>query len=158
VAASILADKPRHKALLEAVAELSGGWKRGPFTAADGGKRARGVAMASPFGSEVATIAEVSIKDGAIVVHDVWVAIDPGRIVNPAIIEAQVNSAVALGLSSALLEKSSMWTVCPGRATSTITQFYPRAGCRVCMSASSRVARRWAALASRASLACRQPW
>jgi isoquinoline 1-oxidoreductase beta subunit len=61
--------------------------------------------MASPFGSEVATIAEVSIKDGAIVVHDVWVAIDPGRIVNPAIIEAQVNSAAALGLSSALLEE-----------------------------------------------------
>jgi isoquinoline 1-oxidoreductase beta subunit len=101
----LLADKPRHKALLEAVAELSGGWKRGPFTTADGGKRARGVAMASPFGSEVATIAEVSIKDDAIVVHDVWVAIDPGRIVNPAIIEAQVNSAAALGLSSALLEE-----------------------------------------------------
>jgi CO/xanthine dehydrogenase Mo-binding subunit len=55
--------------------------------------------------SEVATIAKVSIKDGDIVVHDVWVAIDPGRIVNPAIIEAQVNSAVALGLSSALLEE-----------------------------------------------------
>ena len=101
----LLADKPRHKTLLEAVGELSGGWKRGPFTAADGSKRARGVAMASPFGSEVATIAEVSLKDGAVRVHDVWVAIDPGRIVNPAIIESQVNSAVALGLSSALLEE-----------------------------------------------------
>ncbi|MCQ4163008.1 molybdopterin-dependent oxidoreductase, partial [Roseomonas sp. GC11] len=101
----LLAGKPRHKALLEAVADLSGGWKRGPFTAADGTRRARGVAMASPFGSEVATIAEASVKDGAVVVHDVWVAIDPGRMVNPAIIEAQVNSAVALGLSSALLEE-----------------------------------------------------
>ncbi|MGY8634921.1 xanthine dehydrogenase family protein molybdopterin-binding subunit [Bradyrhizobium sp. 14AA] len=101
----LLADKPRHKALLQAVADLSGGWKRGPFTAADGGKRARGVAMASPFGSEVATIAEVSLKSGMVTVHDVWVAIDPGRIVNPGIIEAQVNSAVALGLSSALLEE-----------------------------------------------------
>ncbi|WP_149536329.1 xanthine dehydrogenase family protein molybdopterin-binding subunit [Siccirubricoccus phaeus] len=101
----LLAEKPRHKALLEAVGELSGGWKRGPYDAADGTKRARGVAMASPFGSEVATIAEVSLKDGAVVVHDVWVAVDPGRMVNPAIIEAQVNSAVALGLSSALLEE-----------------------------------------------------
>ncbi|PWC38784.1 molybdopterin cofactor-binding domain-containing protein [Azospirillum sp. TSO22-1] len=101
----LLADKPRHKALLEAVGDLSGGWRRGPFTAADGSRRARGVAMASPFGSEVATIAEVSVKDGAVAVHDVWVAIDPGRIVNPAIIKAQVNSAVALGLSSALLEQ-----------------------------------------------------
>jgi isoquinoline 1-oxidoreductase beta subunit len=101
----LLANQPRHKALLEAAGELSGGWRRGPFTAADGTKRARGVAMASPFGSEVATIAEVSVRDGTVVVHDVWVAIDPGRIVNPAIIEAQVNSAVALGLSSALLEE-----------------------------------------------------
>jgi isoquinoline 1-oxidoreductase beta subunit len=101
----LLADSPRHRTLLEAVAELSGGWRRGPFTAEDGTRRARGVAMASPFASEVATIAEVSLQQGEVVVHDVWVAIDPGSIVNPAIIEAQVNSAVALGLSSALLEE-----------------------------------------------------
>lgn len=101
----LLAEKPRHKRLLEAVGELSGGWKRGPYLAEDGTRRARGVAMASPFGSEVATIAEVSLESGEAVVHDVWVAIDPGSIVNPAIIEAQVNSAVALGLSSALLEE-----------------------------------------------------
>jgi isoquinoline 1-oxidoreductase beta subunit len=101
----LLADSPRHSNLLEAVADLSGGWKRGPFAAEDGTRRARGVAMASPFGSEVATIAEVSLRDGGVVVHDVWVAIDPGSIVNPGIIEAQVNSAVALGLSSALLEE-----------------------------------------------------
>ncbi|WEX89618.1 xanthine dehydrogenase family protein molybdopterin-binding subunit [Sinorhizobium garamanticum] len=101
----LLADNPRHRTLLEAVAELSGGWRRGPFTAEDGTRRARGVAMASPFGSEVATIAEVSLKQSEIIVHDVWVAIDPGSIVNPAIIDAQVNSAVALGLSSALLEE-----------------------------------------------------
>ncbi len=102
----LLADKPRHKALLQAVAELSGGWKRGPFSASDGSKRARGVAMASPFGSEVATIAEVSIENGSVVAHDVWVAFDPGSIVNPAIVEAQVRSAVALGLSSTLLEEA----------------------------------------------------
>lgn len=101
----LLAGSPRHKALLEAVADLAGGWRRGPFTAADGSRRARGVAMASPFGSEVATITEVSLRDGEVVVHDVWVAIDPGSIVNPAVIEAQVTSAVALGLSSALLEE-----------------------------------------------------
>ncbi|WEX91060.1 xanthine dehydrogenase family protein molybdopterin-binding subunit [Sinorhizobium garamanticum] len=101
----LLAGSPRHRTLLEAVADLAGGWKRGPFVAEDGTRRARGVAMASPFGSEVATIAEVSLREGDIAVHDVWVAIDPGSIVNPAIIEAQMNSAVALGLSSALLEE-----------------------------------------------------
>ncbi|WP_329743325.1 xanthine dehydrogenase family protein molybdopterin-binding subunit [Dyella sp. A6] len=92
--------------LLQAVGELSGGWKRGPFTAADGSRRARGVAMASPFGSEAAAIAEVSIEHGKVKVHDVWEAIDPGSIVNPAIIEAQVHGAVALGLSEVLLEEA----------------------------------------------------
>ncbi|WP_431284540.1 molybdopterin cofactor-binding domain-containing protein [Humitalea sp. 24SJ18S-53] len=111
---ALLADQPRHKALLEAVGELSGGWKRGPFTAPDGTRRARGVAMASPFGSEVAAISEVSIKDGAVVVHDVWIAIDPGSIVNPAIVEAQMNSAIALGVSITLLEEFTYENGTPG--------------------------------------------
>jgi isoquinoline 1-oxidoreductase beta subunit len=102
----LLRDNPRLTTLLQAVGELSGGWKRGPFTAEDGSKRARGVAMASPFGSEAAVIAEVSIENGQVKVHDIWQAIDPGSIVNPAIIEAQVNGAVALGLSQTLLEEA----------------------------------------------------
>lgn len=102
----LLADNARLTTLLKTVGELSGGWKRGPFTAEDGSKRARGVAMASPFGSETAAIAEVSIKDGTVVVHDIWQAIDPGSIVNPAIIEAQINGATALGLSQVLVEEA----------------------------------------------------
>ncbi|MFJ4395083.1 molybdopterin cofactor-binding domain-containing protein [Pseudomonas sp. NPDC089396] len=102
----LLRDNPRLTTLLRAVGELSGGWKRGPFTAEDGSKRARGVAMASPFGSQAAVIAEVSIEQGQVKVHDIWQAIDPGSIVNPAIIEAQVNGAVALGLSQTLVEEA----------------------------------------------------
>ncbi|NIF30260.1 xanthine dehydrogenase family protein molybdopterin-binding subunit [Pantoea sp. Tr-811] len=92
--------------LLHAVADLAGGWKRGPFTAEDGTRRARGIAMASPFGSQAAAIAEVSIENGQVKVHDIWEAIDPGSIVNPAIIEHQVNGAVALGLSQTLVEEA----------------------------------------------------
>ncbi len=102
----LLRDNPRLTQLLQAVVELSGGWKRGPFTAEDGTRRARGLAMASPFGSEAAVIAEVSIEDGHVKVHDIWQAIDPGSIVNPAIIEHQVNGAVALGLSQTLVEEA----------------------------------------------------
>ena len=102
----LLRDNPRLTTLLQAVGGFSGGWKRGPYTAADGTRRARGVAIASPFGSHAAAIAEVSIKNGEVVVHDVWEAIDPGSIVNPAIIEAQINSGVALGLSQVLLEEA----------------------------------------------------
>lgn len=61
--------------------------------------------MASPFGSETATIAEVSIEGGEARVHNLWIAIDPGSIVNPAIVKAQVESAAALGLSSTLVEQ-----------------------------------------------------
>jgi isoquinoline 1-oxidoreductase beta subunit len=91
--------------LLQAVGDLSGGWRRGPFDAPDGSRRARGIAMTSPFGSELATIAEVSIRNEKVVVHDIWAVIDPGSIVNPAIIEAQIKSAVALGVSTALMEQ-----------------------------------------------------
>ncbi len=73
----LLRDNQRLTTLLHAVGELSGGWKRGPFTAADGSKRARGVAMASPFGTQTAVIAEVSIEHGQVKVHDIWQAIDP---------------------------------------------------------------------------------
>jgi isoquinoline 1-oxidoreductase beta subunit len=102
----LLRDNKRLTTLLQAVGELSGGWKRGPFTAEDGSKRARGVAMASPFGTQTAVIAEVSIEKGQVKVHDIWQAIDPGSIVNPAIVEAQVNGAVALGLSQTLVEEA----------------------------------------------------
>ncbi|WP_238298461.1 molybdopterin cofactor-binding domain-containing protein, partial [Methylobacterium soli] len=68
-------------------------------------RRARGVSMASPFGSETATIAEVSLEDGEARVHDLWIAIDPGRVVNPAIVKRQVEGAAALGLSATLLEQ-----------------------------------------------------
>ncbi len=102
----LLQDNPRLTTLLKAVGDLSGGWRRGPYTAPDGSRRARGVAMASPFGSQTAAIAEVSIDNGQVVVHEVWQAIDPGSIVNPAIIAAQVNSATALGTSQVLLEET----------------------------------------------------
>jgi isoquinoline 1-oxidoreductase beta subunit len=102
----LLRDNQRLTTLLKAVGELSGGWKRGPFVAEDGSKRARGVAMASPFGTQTAVIAEVSIENGQVKVHDIWQAIDPGSIVNPAIVEAQVNGAVSLGLSQVLLEEA----------------------------------------------------
>ncbi|WP_144639993.1 xanthine dehydrogenase family protein molybdopterin-binding subunit [Bordetella genomosp. 13] len=102
----LLQGNARLTTLLKAVGELSGGWRRGPYTAEDGTRRARGVAMASPFGTEAAVIAEVSLEQGQVRVHDIWEAIDPGNIVNPAIVEAQVNGAVALGLSQALVEEA----------------------------------------------------
>lgn len=103
----LLRDNARLTTLLKAAVDLSGGWKRGPYMAQDGTRRARGIAMASPFGTETAAIAEVSIQGGQVQVHELWQAIDPGSIVNPAIIDAQVNGAVALGTSQVLLEEAA---------------------------------------------------
>lgn len=101
---SLLEGSERHRTLLQAVADLAGGWQSGLYDV-DGVQRARGVAMASPFGSEVASIAEVSVQEGEVKVHHVWTAIDPGQIVNPAVIEAQVQSATALAVSQTLVEE-----------------------------------------------------
>ncbi|MFX5562933.1 hypothetical protein ABTD73_21005, partial [Acinetobacter baumannii] len=54
----LLQGNDRLTTLLKAAVDLSGGWKRGPFTAPDGTRRARGVAMAKAFGTETAAIAE----------------------------------------------------------------------------------------------------
>ena len=102
----LLAGNKRLTTLLDAVVDLSGGWQPGPYVAPDGTRRARGMAMASPFGSETAVIAEVSKTDGEVKVHAIWQAIDPGSVVNPGLVAAQITSASALGLSTALVEQS----------------------------------------------------
>ena len=92
----LLADKPRHLAVLEAAARAAT-WG----TPAPAG-RARGLAVHESFGSYVAEVAEVSIEDGAPRVHKVWCAIDCGRVVNPSTIRAQMESGIVYGLSAAL--------------------------------------------------------
>jgi isoquinoline 1-oxidoreductase beta subunit len=71
--------------------------------------RARGVAVHESFGSVVAQVAEVSVdKSGAIKVHRVVAAIDCGLVVNPLTVSAQVESAIAYGLSAAFGGKITM--------------------------------------------------
>jgi isoquinoline 1-oxidoreductase beta subunit len=64
--------------------------------------RARGIAVHQSFGSYVAQVAEVSVEGGRIRVHRVVCAIDCGIAVNPATIEAQMESGIAFGLGATL--------------------------------------------------------
>lgn len=64
--------------------------------------RARGIAVVESFGSVCAQVAEVSLEGGAPRVHRVVAALDCGLVVNPLTVEAQVQSAIAFGLSAAL--------------------------------------------------------
>jgi isoquinoline 1-oxidoreductase beta subunit len=64
--------------------------------------RARGIAVVESFGSVCAHVAEVSLENGTPKVHRVVSAFDCGLVVNPLTVEAQVQGAVAFGLSAAL--------------------------------------------------------
>jgi isoquinoline 1-oxidoreductase beta subunit len=55
-----------------------------------------------------ANVAEVSVENGQIRVHRMTAAIDPGVIVNPDGVTAQVEGNVVMGLSSALLEEAKV--------------------------------------------------
>lgn len=92
----LLGSDPRSAHVLKAAAHMSG-WGG---AIAEG--RARGIALKKSFGSIVAEVAEVSIVDGAVRVHKVWCAADPGDVVNPDTFAAQMEGGIIFGLTAAL--------------------------------------------------------
>jgi isoquinoline 1-oxidoreductase beta subunit len=92
----LLATKPRHLSVLNAVADLCD-WKAGAPTG-----RGRGVALHESFGSIVAEVAEVSVEGGNVRVHKVWCAIDCGFAANPSGVILQMESGINYGLTAAL--------------------------------------------------------
>ncbi|MBX3622922.1 MAG: xanthine dehydrogenase family protein molybdopterin-binding subunit [Rhizobacter sp.] len=92
----LLADMPRHAAVLKLAADKAG-WGQ-PLPAG----RARGVALHESFGSIVAEVAEVSLDGKLPRVHRVVCAADIGTVVNPGIVAQQMEGAVIYGLSAAL--------------------------------------------------------
>src|SRR2546425_4971158 len=94
---ALLADKPRHLRALKTAAEKAG-WGKAPPKG-----RARGLAVHESFGSIIAQAAEVSVDEHKeIHVHKVTCAVDCGTAINPLGVEAQVQGAVAFGLSAVL--------------------------------------------------------
>ncbi len=97
----LMASHPKHLAVLNAVAERVR-WEVPPPDVR-GQKVYRGLAQTMGFGSYVAACAEVSVdKEGALKIHRIVAATDPGYAVNPQQIEAQVEGSFAYGLSAAL--------------------------------------------------------
>ncbi|MEP7306888.1 MAG: molybdopterin cofactor-binding domain-containing protein [Acidobacteriota bacterium] len=91
-----LSKHPRHKAVLELVAEKSGWGKPLPPG------HARGIALMECFGSIVGQVAEVSVTNGAVKIHKMWCAVDTGWVINPDTIKAQMEGGTLYGLSAAL--------------------------------------------------------
>jgi isoquinoline 1-oxidoreductase beta subunit len=100
---ALLKNKPGLLKVLDTAAIASGWGKPLPHG------HHRGIAMAESFGSVVAQVLEVSVsKKGEIKVHKVSCAVDCGKYVNPYMIEAQMQSCVAFGLTAALKGKITL--------------------------------------------------
>lgn len=97
----LMANHPKHLAVLNAAAERAG-WGK-PMADIGGQKVFQGLAQTMGYGSYVAACAEVSVNDaGEVKVHRIVAATDCGHVVNPQQIEAQVEGSFAYGLSAAL--------------------------------------------------------
>jgi isoquinoline 1-oxidoreductase beta subunit len=113
----LLADRPRHRRVLELAAEKAGWGTRTPAG------RHRGIAVHKSFESFVAQVAEVSVAaDGAVRVHRVVCAVDCGPVVNPNTVEAQMESGIVYGLTAALY---GAVTIKDGRAEQSNFHDYP---------------------------------
>ncbi len=92
----LMRNHPKHLAVLEAAAKGIG-WDTKPATG-----RARGLAQIMGFGAYVAAAAEVSVERGQLRIHRIVAATDPGHVVNPQQVEAQVAGSFVYGLSALL--------------------------------------------------------
>ena len=96
---------PRAKRVLEAVAEMAQWQRKRP---------GRGLGLAYYDGGEwncpCAQIAEVSVDrtTGAITVHNIWAAIEPGVAVQPQHLMQQARTGIAYGVGMALRERISI--------------------------------------------------
>ena len=92
---SLLAQHPRHKAVLELAAQKAG-WG----TPAAG--ITRGIAVHESFNTYVAQVVELSGQPSALKIERVVCAVDCGVAVNPNVIAMQMESGIGYGLSAAL--------------------------------------------------------
>jgi isoquinoline 1-oxidoreductase beta subunit len=87
--------KPKHAAVLKAVADKAGWDKPAPAGIH------RGLAQFMGYGSYVAACAEISVEgDNRIKIHRIFAATDCGTAVNPAQIERQTSGSFIYGLTA----------------------------------------------------------
>lgn len=95
-----LAQNPRALAVLNRVVAMSS-YRHAP----EG--RAHGISLAPYQGSIAAGVAEISVDQtsGALRVHRFWAAVDPGLVIQPRNLIAQVEGGIVWGLSGLLRER-----------------------------------------------------
>lgn len=93
---AMLAGSPRHKAVLEKVAEISN-WR----VPAEQG-RAKGVAIVESFGTIVAEVVEIDMTSGKPRLTNVWAVCDAGYVMNPDGFRNQIEGGIVFGLTAAM--------------------------------------------------------
>jgi isoquinoline 1-oxidoreductase beta subunit len=92
----LMQNHPKHLAVLNAVADAIG-WEAGPPEG-----HAYGICQHMGYGSYVAAAADISIENGTLKIHRMVAATDPGHVVNPQQVEAQIEGSFSFGLSASL--------------------------------------------------------
>ena len=62
----------------------------------------QGIAHTLSFGTWVAEVVQVDMREGAVKIDKIWAVADPGLVIDPGNFEAQVSSAIVYGLSAAV--------------------------------------------------------
>jgi isoquinoline 1-oxidoreductase subunit beta len=91
---ALLEKNPRAAATLRLVADKAGWGKTMPAGSA------QGIAFHESFGTAVAQVAEVTLKDGKVRVDRVFCAVDCGVAVNPDVIRAQMEGGIGFALGA----------------------------------------------------------
>jgi isoquinoline 1-oxidoreductase beta subunit len=101
---AMLQKHPRSIAVLNAVAAMANWKQKRP----DG--RALGLAYSDALETYTGAVVEVSLdaQSGKIHVHHVWAAVDPGVVVQPKNVMAQMEGAIIFGLGAALKEQINL--------------------------------------------------
>ncbi len=97
---SLLQGQPRAQRVIETVVKMAGWGKK----RANG--RALGFAYSDALSGHHALAAECSVDraSGRIHVHEIWAATNPGFVLHPRNLEAQMESAIIMGLGAGLIE------------------------------------------------------
>lgn len=94
---TLLAHRPDFIGVLDKIAD-KGDWGK-PLPAGHG----RGIAVHECYGTIIGQVTEVSVNPkGEVRVHRVVAAVDCGHVVNPSIVEAQIQGGIIYGLSATL--------------------------------------------------------
>lgn len=67
----------------------------------------KGVALTWSFGTPVAIVIKLDQQDRALRIARAWIACDPGQVLDPAIVRAQMESGLIYGLTAALMGQIS---------------------------------------------------